>query len=220
MSLTDPLAHATRLRAHYTGEAYPACRVRLGPQPHGVRLIPDAESEQQRLEHHLLTAIARPFRWTRLPFGISHLEPARALTLHLDDSAERVRDILSWTLPWANPDDSDGEVHGIAGLRLSDWRHGRVSLTVPDTDAKVVLAGLTAATWNTALRAYHANLAEIPHARLYWQSDPTAVTAHEADFTARWEHDDDHCGWWLASGLLRRMPLFASWSQQAHALAA
>lgn len=119
--------------------------------------------------------------------------------------------------PWTDLADPTGEICGVAGLRISPWNGGRVHLTIPGRAGEVVLANLPATTWKAALALWEQDFDDISLTRQFWTTHPRAATAGEHAFNARWKDPSGSEGRaWLASGLLRRTPLFAAADAPAH----
>ncbi|HWO60988.1 MAG TPA: hypothetical protein VNO31_13260 [Umezawaea sp.] len=238
-SLTDQLVD---LRRVYTGEnlsqAVPAIKAALAaftaddrdrvvdalrgraelPERLRLELLPEALSTPQReLESALLRVASDAAAHLQLRPPASMLRPAHAFRavepfavprVHLADHA--LGPLLYELLPRLE----ETWVAGLAGLRVR--RHPRaVELHVlDDPDARIVLAGVDAAAWDTAMKYVNRLLADRDLASTFAEGDLTGPErAHLA------EHGRTPGPAGLGSSLLRRVHLFAkapwlrSWSQ-------
>ncbi|MCS7478157.1 hypothetical protein ACFFQW_14125 [Umezawaea endophytica] len=240
-SLTDQLVD---LRRVYTGEnlsqAVPAIKAALSaftaddrdrvvdalrgraelPERLRGELLPEALSTPQReLESALLRVASDAAAHLQLRPPASMLRPAHALRavepfavprVHLADHA--LGPLLYELLPRLE----ETWVAGLAGLRVRKHPRAVELHVLDDPDARIVLAGVDAAAWDTAMKYVHRLLADRGLTSVFVEGDLTEPErAHLA------EHGRTPGPAGLGSSLLRRVHLFAdapwlrSWSQGA-----
>ena len=195
-----------RIRSQYTAEPHVLARQAVSEDQAVVP--PAATDEQLVLEAEVLYELVMRAggQFSAYPFGIRQTSP-RPNSLHLMVESEgRAVEILRALLP---VDDPDGELSGIAGLRVRTLTHRGIELHQPGRTTSLWLTGLSADGWCRA-EAEVAAVTDESRWDVLWRSP--AWTQRERDWEAWWASgpggEQARAGAWCSSGLLRRLGLF------------
>ncbi|MGW6310478.1 hypothetical protein [Streptomyces niveus] len=184
----------------------------------GVPLIPEAHTSQAVLESYVLSGLAWPMVDTHNPWGIRSVE-ARTDSLALtfendivqpDDSESMARELVRALVPCS---DKHGEVHGIPGVRFTA-DDGGIHFQRIGLPGSLTVLGVPPEEWDTAL-VLQRRENESDGKRFCHDGSPHRWDRGEAAFRAPTtrtvlgrHHFRKRPSAWLASGLLRRAPLF------------
>lgn len=201
------VARFARKRVLYTNETFEQAHQAISDLPPGGQPLPVAGStDQEALESDVLRLLLRGGDYRVFPFGVRRTLPS-ALSLCLEIGGERrAGELLAALLPTYEP---EGEVGGIAGLRVRSRSASGIELHQPGRTCSVWLTGLPSSAWRRL---------EIQHL-LYitgmgWK--PCWRHPNWTDEERLWEAEWGSDAWtarfreggWISSGLLRRIALF------------
>ncbi|MGW3163322.1 hypothetical protein ACWC9Q_10605 [Streptomyces sp. NPDC001142] len=181
-------------------------------------VIPEARRSQAVLENQFLTRFAWPSTDPRNPWGISSTicEPD-SLTLTIeeqngeagDDEESVTQNIVREVVPRY---DEYGEVHGVPGLRFVTEPSG-ITIRRIGVPGSITLVGIDPEDWCTAIdlerRSEKDDELFLCHDRSPEQWHPTERPYRDSKTDTRLSryHRGRDSSAWLASGLLRRVPL-------------
>src|SRR5690625_4574056 len=201
--------HLARMRSAATGESHSTAAKAITALPVGAAIIPEAAQDQAHLETELLLGLRELITMGPPydpPLGIARRTPAPdGITLEI--ARPHLTDALTHWMPHS---DTDGECHGIPGLRARH-RGRHLQLHHLSLDA-IIHIPASRAQWTWARNRMHAT-----HTRLgepLWAQEPGAVTALERDTIATRRKHFQGPGMRdsirLGSALLRRLGLLTT----------
>ncbi|MFJ9979395.1 hypothetical protein [Streptomyces cyaneofuscatus] len=201
-----------------TGVTWTEALKRVKSLPPDSRLIPEAHASQALLECYVLSGLAWPMVETRNPWGIQSAHARTdSLTLtfendvaQLVDSESMAKELVRALVPCF---DEHGEVRGIPGARFTTDNDG-IHIRRMGLPGSLTIFGIPAEEWATALVLQRYEN-EGDGKRFCHDSHPHRWHRREAPFrqpttrtTLSRHHYRKKPSAWLASGLLRRAPLF------------
>lgn len=200
-------------RVKFTGESIQQARRALDllPETAAAPIPAPAHAAQMRLESRVFLGLLENRNvCTRFPLGIVSVQPGSNLLTLQVESVDRAAEILFGLLPTLP---SEGELHGVPGLRIVKRFRTAIELRVLGQPTRLRLSGLPHALWREAERNMLNKWIDPDTMQLCWRTSRSTWIASEREHFSQWENDNDpfvqvqHRGAWLGSGLLRRTAL-------------
>jgi hypothetical protein len=213
MSNLDHYGTLFRTRSLYTGESYRD--LRSYADVGSVQPIPAAVGDQQWLESELFRRITDFGEWLAHPLGVARvrINPDNTLMVYVDNFYRLLKGdtkyafaehVVRSCLPHMC---ENGELRGVPGLRIVGIKGRDLTVSLPNSDCRVVLRASAGTRWSSHIAALEADLT---HDALQGMWKEPTLTVRERRFEAETAprvsvHRRELA--WLGSGLLRRIAL-------------